>query len=403
MANNPPHHSELRVLSIVEALTVTGPVKPLLMFAPLARAGVSGHSRVFHTMMTTRRTGTSGDQDPLHVAAVAAGLEFVPIQERTAFDPGVLAGMAHAIRKVRPHIIETHDCKSHFLLLLLRSRYPEFGDAGWIAFHHGYTRTSWKILLYQQLDRLTLPRADRVVTLCEPFATMLVERGVSKSRLSIISNAITAPPPPPREAVVAARAALNIGADELVILSVGRLSSEKGQDDLLEAFAQVRAAHPRQLLRLVLVGDGPDKNNLLTRAASHGDRVIFTGHLSDPWPLFHAADIFALPSHSEGSPLVILEAMAAAMPIVSTAVGGIPETLTDGATALLVPPRQPPALTAALNRMVEDKALRQRLGAAGLAALAEFSPSSYADKLLRIYEAVLDAKLSVNGRASSAQ
>ena len=392
MANSPPHHRDLRVLSIVEALTVTGPVKPLLMFAPLAREGVNGHPRVLHTLLTTRRTASAGAQDPLQAAASAAGLDFIAIHERGAFDPGVLQRMAQAILRVRPDIIETHDCKSHFLLLLLRKRHPEIGAAGWITFHHGYTRTSWKILLYQQLDRLTLPRADRVVTLCQPFANMLVDRGVRRSMLCIISNAIVAPPPPPRAAVAAARTALNIGPDELVVLSVGRLSSEKGQADLLEAFAQVRRTHAQQSLRLVLAGDGPDKENLMQLAAPQGDRVVFAGHLRDPWPLFHAADIFALPSHSEGSPLVILEAMAAALPIVSTAVGGVPETLQDRKTALLVPPRQPAALAAALNEMVADQKLREKLGAAGRAALADFSPEAYADKLLHIYETVIGRK-----------
>jgi len=394
MSTRPNASRKLRILSIVEALTVTGPVKPLLMFASSTRDGTAEYPAVFHALMTTRRRSAAHDStaDELYTAARAAGLEYITIHERAAFDLGVLPQMRQAIQTIQPDIVETHDCKSHVLFFTLRMLHPRLRKLKWIAFHHGYTPTTWKIFLYQQLDRLTLRHADHVVTLCKPFAETLAHRGVAPRNLSVISNALPGRPPPSPDAVARARGALGIPPGDCLVLSVGRLSSEKGQDDLIEAFKQTLADMKALALRLVIVGDGPERARLRKLAATLERNVLFTGHVADPWPLFHAADIFVLPSHSEGSPLVILEAMAARIPIIATKVGGIPETLVNFETALLVPPRAPRALAAVLATLGSDKALRQRLVSAATSALVNFSPTAYARNLLAIYERVLEKR-----------
>ena len=381
----------VRLMSIVEATTVTGPVKPLLMFSALIRNGFGEREAVRHVVVSTRRPPLLADPagDALRTQVLEIGATFVAVAERHPFDPRVITGLRSAIRDASPDVIETHDSKSHFMLFLLRQRHSQLRRIGWVAYHHGYTRTSWKVRLYQQLDRLSLRQADRVVTLCEPFARQLSRRGVSAAKLEIIKNFVPPTAAPSGEALLAARAALGIGPTERVIICIGRLSREKAQADLLEAFAKVSSNPGAPPLRLVLVGDGPERHRLESMAARIAPRVIFTGHLRDPWPLLNAADIFALPSHSEGSPLVLFEAMAARRPIVATRVGGIPETLTDGLDAVLVPPRDPAALAAALLRLAADDALRQRLGAAAGRALAEYSPDAYASRVLRIYDSVL--------------
>jgi glycosyltransferase involved in cell wall biosynthesis len=376
----------------VEALTVTGPVKPLLMFALSTRDGSAEYPAVSHTLMTTRRRPSAheGAPDELYAAVRAAGLEYITIHERSAFDLGVLPQMRRAIQRIQPDIVETHDLKSHFLFFILRILHAELRNPKWIAYHHGYTRTTWKIYLYQQLDRLTLRHADHVVTVCKPFAEALTQRGVAPRNLSIISNAAPDRPAPSSDAVARARATLEISAEECLVLCVGRLSSEKGQDDLISAFQRTLSGVKVPGLRLVIVGDGPERARLTKLAAPLGRKVLFTGYLADPWPIFHAADIFVLPSHSEGSPLVIFEAMATGVPIIATSVGGIPETLVDSATALLVPPCRPDALAAALAALSSDTALRQRLARAAISALARFSPTAYARNLRAIYERVLE-------------
>ncbi len=258
----------------------------------------------------------------------------------------------------------------------------------WIAFHHGYTRTSWRILAYQQLDRLTLRRTDQVITVCRPFARSLESRGVPREKISVITNTIEPPAPPPREVVERTRTALDLAPSDRVILTVGRLSREKGHRDLIAAFRRIRETMSGEI-RLVIVGDGPERAHLERLAAPHGRGVVFAGQIRDPWPVYSLADLFVLPSHSEGLPLVILEAMAAARPIIATAVGGIPEILTDRCSALLIPPRSPGALASAIAELLEDEALRTRLASEASAALTRSAPPEYARRLLSIYALVL--------------
>ena len=180
-----------------------------------------------------------------------------------------------------------------------------------------------------------MPHADRVLTVCEPFAALLAKEGVSPRRIHVLPNTIAPRPAADPGRVAALRQSLQLPPDVPILLAVGRFSPEKGHSDLLRAFAQLPDA-----TRLVLVGDGILRSELERLA---GPRVIFAGHQSDISPYYALATYFVLPSLSEGSPNVLLEAMAAGLPIVSTRVGGFPETVTDGESALLVPAGDPTA------------------------------------------------------------
>jgi glycosyltransferase involved in cell wall biosynthesis len=379
--------STLKVVSIVEALTVTGPVKPLLMFSEFSRSGQTDWPRLEHTLITTRRRqDVDAARDPLGAAALAAGIAFETVHEAAPFDVRIVAPIARAIAKAQPDIIETHDCKSHFIVWAVRLFSRAARRPRWIAFHHGYTSTSWRIALYQQLDRLTLRFADRVVTLCEPFRRMLIERGVPSEKLDVISNALKPRNAPSESEVAALRRTLGIRADECVIVCVGRLSVEKAQGDLIAACKRSNDRNPALRYRVLLIGEGPERIQLQAAAAAAPNvKVDFLGHLADPWAYFFAANIFALPSHSEGSPLVLLEAMAAGRAIVATRVGGVPEAVEDGICALLVEPANSVAFSEALARIASDPAQGERLGAAALHAVAQFTPARYAARLFAIY------------------
>jgi len=151
------------------------------------------------------------------------------------------------------------------------------------------------------------------------------------------------------------------------ILCVGRLCSAKAQHLLLDALAGLDAATtPWQA---VLVGDGPDRESLLRHAArlGLGQRLELTGPLGQEQvqAQYRQADIFVLPSFAEGLPVVLMEAMAMGLPCLSTRIAGIPELIEDGVSGRLVSAGDAAALTAALARLLADKALAQRLGRAG--------------------------------------
>jgi glycosyltransferase involved in cell wall biosynthesis len=379
----------LRVLALVEATTVTGPAKNLIRFCQMVQAdptaGLSISIAAFH-----RRAPAGSESNAFLDAVRAAGIELDVIPERGRFDSSVLPVLREIAARRRPDIIQTHAPKSHFLVRwagLQRRR-------GWIAFHHGDTAEDFKMRLYTQLDRWSLRAAHRSVTVCEPFADLLVGRGVRRERIQIVPNAMAAAPLVAQEDVSALRDRLAIPPAARVILSVGRLSSEKGHADLLAALRLLLRDRPQLAIKLILVGDGIERPTLERTAAAPdlASSVIFAGQSANVWPYYSLADVFALPSHSEGSPNALLEAMAAGLPIVACKVGGVPETVEDGSSALLVPPANPAAMASALARVLEDPALAARLASnAAERLVTRFSPESRYQALLEVYRAVQES------------
>jgi glycosyltransferase involved in cell wall biosynthesis len=117
--------------------------------------------------------------------------------------------------------------------------------------------------------------------------------------------------------------------------------------------------------------------------------VTLAGHQDDVRPYYAIADVFVLPSHSEGSPNVLLEAMAAGVPVIATTAGGIPELATNGTDALLVEKRNVGGLTAAISRMLEDTALRERLSSSGQRTVFRHTPEEYYRSIASVFREVL--------------
>lgn len=173
----------------------------------------------------------------------------------------------------------------------------------------------------------------------------------------------------------------------LSVLVLGRLVPEKGQALLLEAVAALRAAG--RDVRLTVLGDGPDRGRLERLADRLGlrDVVHFGGAVpqTETAAWYQAADVFCLPSFAEGVPVVLMEAMATGLPVVTTRIAGIPELVEDGVSGRLVPPGRADLLASALAELADDPALRRRMGEAGRRAVCEeFDIRRSALRLLRI-------------------
>jgi glycosyltransferase involved in cell wall biosynthesis len=171
-----------------------------------------------------------------------------------------------------------------------------------------------------------------------------------------------------------------------VVLSVARQYRRKDTRSLLEAFARLRESHPEARLRIV--GGGPELPRLRARARELGlgERVTFLGELPDDGAVrreYLAADVFCLPSLQEGFGIAYLEAMAAGLPVVATRTTAVPEVVPDGEVGLLVPPRDPDALAAALARLLDDEPLRRRLGEAGRRRVGRYDWKTVAGEFLR--------------------
>ena len=395
----------IKLLALMEATTVTGPAKLLIEFCRVAREGASaldGLPRVeasivtFNRVRATERNGvaTPGRDDSPNefvAAARAAGVEVEVISERFRFDTSVVGQLRRAVERRAPDIVETHMIKSHFLTLaagLAKKR-------RWVAYHHGYTTTDAKMRIYNQLNRLTLPRASRVITVCGPFARQLASAGVRPEKISVVHSSIASASAPRAVEVGELKTKLGVAEGERVILAVGRLSREKGHVVLVHALEHLRRDAHASKFKLLIVGEGPERERVEAAAQSLGLEacVVFAGHASDVRPFYALADVLALPSHSEGSPLVLLEAMSAGVPVVATAVGGVPEVATDGETALLVPPHDPSAMASVLARVLSDAALARALADRAAAHVAErFSPEARARALVRIYGALVSGE-----------
>lgn len=380
----------IRVVGLVQAETVTGPMKPLLMFARNIQLPRHGRGRISYSVVTTVRCGGRGPapQHSFLQAAKAAGITVDAVRERFVFDPTIVPKLARSLEANNPQIVESHDFKSHFLIWLLK-KCGRISGSRWVAFHHGYTRMSNRVRMYQQLDRLSLHQADQVVTVCTPFLEQLTARGVQRDKIAILANAIENRDRLGPQETLSLRRRLELKSTDRVILSVGRLSAEKGHATLIAAYRLLRRRLDSPDLRLVLVGDGGEADNLRAASEDLGDRVLFTGHVADPWPYYCTADVFALPSYSEGSPLALFEAMAAGLPIIASNVGGIPETLTDGTSALLVTAGAVDDLACALERILRDADLANLLAGGARAAALKFSPEEYTRRRLAIYESVM--------------
>jgi glycosyltransferase involved in cell wall biosynthesis len=143
-------------------------------------------------------------------------------------------------------------------------------------------------------------------------------------------------------------------------------------------------------LRLVLVGDGPERAELTRQAQALGiaDAVVFAGHVTNVNPYYAMASLFVLPSHSEGSPNVLLEALAAGVPIVATEVGGVPEVITHEANGLLAPPSSPDRLAEAMDRALSASSLQSWIADGKARIEKEFTPEAYRQRLFEIYRRV---------------
>jgi glycosyltransferase involved in cell wall biosynthesis len=215
-------------------------------------------------------------------------------------------------------------------------------------------------------DRWTAPRVSRFHLQSAGLVTALSQRlGVDAGRCAVIPNGIDLTEADAGLALgrPEARKRLGLFPTDIAVAYLGRLHEEKGVEHLVSAFHALLQAHPAA--RLVLAGDGPSRRFLEMAVATLrlGPFVRFLGSVADPWPLLAGADIFALPSLWEGMPNALLEAMAAGLPSVATAVGAVPEMVTDGREAFLVPPGDAGAFALALAELAARPALRQVMGA----------------------------------------
>ena len=355
-----------------------GPEKTILMGAAMADPA-RAHVTVCY-LRDQRDDVFTIDQRAAH-----ANVDYVEIPERHSFDVGVWSKLKQLIVDRRIDILHAHEYKTDLLAWLLARSTGTLA----LATVHGWTGNSPRErFCYYPADKRVLSRFSRLIAVSSDIAGELVRHGADPTRVTTILNAID-PNHFRRDAsrIAGERAALGIADTDIVLGSVGRLARQKRFDLLLDAFAALRAEQPR--LRLLIVGDGGLKAALEQQrdALGLGDRVIFTGHMTDVIPVHHAMDLFVQSSDYEGTPNSVLEAMAMETPLVATEAGGTAELAYDGVHGRIVPIGHVGALISSIKAaLASPEETRQMAAKARQRVETELSFASRCRRLEDIYE-----------------
>lgn len=303
---------------------------------------------------------------------------------RGGLDLRQVSRIARIIHSFEPDVVHSHQ----YTPFLYGSLACLWAGLGCVLFtehgRHFPDLVGWK---RRMVNRFLAPRTAHVTAVCEFTRERLVRlEGMSSRQIEVVYNGIDLSRFEERIDRGEARRRLGLPNDAAVIVQVGTFRSVKDHPTALRAFQTVIAAEPSTML--VFAGQGPDLpvcRKLAARLDLNGN-ITFLGQRSDIVEILAAADIMLLTSVSEAHSLALLEGMAAALPVVATNVGGIPETVIDNETALLVPPGDPDATATAMLTLLRQPALRKRMGEAGCTRVREyFSQTAMHKRYMEIY------------------
>lgn len=318
--------------------------------------------------------------------AANLGVDYVEIHERHSFDFSIWSALRQLVRSRRTQIVHSHDYKTNFYAWLLSRVEPVVP----LATLHGYTGDSKRERIYYAADKRVVRRFPLLIVVSDDLGRELVRTGSRPDRIVRVLNGIDDRVFCRNEAIRDdVRTSLGLSSTNVVIGAVGRLEHQKRFDLLMQAFHVLRGRPGGHALRLVIVGDGSLRRRLEDERARLGldDVCLQLGHRTDIALLHHAFDVFVQSSDYEGTPNAVLEAMALETPVVATDVGGTRELVTDGVHGLIVPPRQPAAIVAAVERVLADPAsTRSRVASARHRVETELSFRARMSAVEKIYD-----------------
>jgi glycosyltransferase involved in cell wall biosynthesis len=249
------------------------------------------------------------------------------------------------------------------------------------------------LLLYNLMDSFIVRRADRVIAVSDKIAHELRMSGVKQERLRVIDNGINTERFTIKRITGSLRASLKIGADTQVIGTIGSLTNEKGHECLLNAIPEVSRTFPEAVF--ILVGEGSERRRLesLSRRLEIQKNVVFAGMRKDIPEILSILDVFVFPSLKEGLPMALLEAQAARVPTIASAVGAIPKVIKDGFTGTLVQPGDPQSLARAVVRALSDRRMACEMAQRGFERVRDnFSSEIMAEKYHQLYSELLSSE-----------
>ena len=389
-----------KVLRVITRLNIGGP----------ARHAVILHKGLSASGWTTRLVhGATGpgegsfeslldDACPPALKLSSLGPRIEPWNDLTAF-----VRLLRLVFSERPDVVHTHTAKAGTLGRLAAAAYNATRprDKRCLVVHtfHGNVMQGYfgatASRAVRATERLLARMTDRIVTISPRQRSEIAEdfKIASPDRVVVIRLGLDLDACLEiGEPSLSLRRELGWPGDSVVVGAAGRLVPIKDFPTLLEAFALARASVP--LLRLVIAGDGEEREALRQLAGSLGieEHVRFLGWRSDLAKVYEGVDIVALSSRNEGTPVTLIEAMAAGRPVVATAVGGVPDVVGDGESGLLVAAGATAEFADALARLAASPGDRRRLGAAGRAAVSRYASGHLLEAVAELYEQGLREK-----------
>jgi glycosyltransferase involved in cell wall biosynthesis len=337
-----------------------------ILYVDLETEWRGGQSQALEALTGLRRRGHQAqllgvEGGALARRARAAGIPVVAVGRRFKRYRASRA-LRRLLRDSPPDVV--HANESHAL------------TAAWLAgAHRSTTLVAARRLAHRiQQNKISLARyraADRIFAISDFVARSVIESGISAERVVVVREGIEIPPALTAARRSAARRVWNLADDDVALGCVGYLVPEKGQDFLVCAMPEICAAQPRA--RLLLAGNGPLRRHLSELAVKLGVRehIAFAGFVERIEDVYSALDIFVFPSIAEPSGTSLLAAMAAGLPSVSVARGGVPEYVEDNVSGLLLPEPKPKLIASAVQRLLADPDLRARLGARARAEITQ--------------------------------
>jgi glycosyltransferase involved in cell wall biosynthesis len=349
----------MKALLLMPSRFFGGPETQTLQAArELKRRGVDFAFAVFPA--GNRATG----ENPMVLEARKAGFEAFEFVQRFNYDlPSAFLKIRALVSSLRPDVVCSIGYKANLLTAFL-------SDRPTLAIVHGWTGSAPRLKLFEALDQRTLKRHTAVGYVSPSQLAKISALGVPDGRALRLTNALDAASLPPALDRAEFRRSLGLTPGAKLVGAVGRLSPEKGQRFLVEAFAALHRERPDSDRSLILVGDGPDETTLRALVAERGlgERTRFLGLRADGARIVGALDVLVLPSLTEAMPVVALEACAYRTPIVSSAVGAMPEILRDGAAGWLAAPGDPAALARGIAEALGDAGRKAEAARANLLA-----------------------------------
>lgn len=342
-------------------------------------------SREFHPFIGILDNGNGGHR-PLLNQCQNHNLDWIVLDGPGTFNRSLPGKLKAAIKKNNIRILHSHGYKSNFYAFLARH-----SASAIVSTCHNWIPSDLKIRFFTWLDKALLRAFDQVVSVSRPVEHELKKWRIKTQRLSLIYNGIDIDRfKRNAERRKTVRKQLGVGDSETVVGFVGRITQEKGIDALVMCAETIHASHPD--VRFLLVGDGSMLAGLKGRAKKH---IICAGNQSDMPSYYAAFDIFALPSLTEGLPMVILEAMASGLPVVASNVGAIGEVMVDKETGFLIRPGYWRDLKISLETLIKAPSLAHKMGEKGKNRVEQlFAADIMVDKYARLYHRLLQTASS---------